>query len=163
MALDPEVAQLVDRQAITDLLSAYCRHFDRNQPDDLAALFTPDAVVDYGPDLPTTTSAQQLHVSVSRGLAEVFAATSHHVTNVEVAFDGPDAADVESALYAWHRYHDGSPDGWLWGRYAHRVVRRQDGWRIRSLRLTAAGSIDFHRQRMHPIGREDVTPAKKRG
>ena len=56
-------------------------------------------------------------------------------------------------LYAWHRYIDGSRDGELWGRYRHSFVRTGGGWRISELRLEAAGSVDFHRSEMHPIGR----------
>ena len=58
-----------------------------------------------------------------------------------------------SYLYAWHRYADGSPDGELWGRYRHTFVRTDAGWRISELLLEAAGTVDFHRARMHPIGR----------
>jgi hypothetical protein len=68
-------------------------------------------------------------------------------------FDGPDTARSLCYLDAWHRYHDGSPDGYLWGRYRHRLVRTIDGWRITELVLEAAGTIDFHRPTMHGIGR----------
>lgn len=143
---------LADRE-ITQLLHAYCRHFDRNEPADVVALFTPDAVVDYGPDAPTTSSAAELQSSMARGLREVFAATSHHVTNVEINFIDAATATVESSLHAWHRYHGDAPDGWLWGRYLHTVVTTPDGWRISHLQLLSAGTIDFHRDHMHPLGR----------
>ena len=87
------------------------------------------------------------------GLEQTFAATSHHVSNVQITFDGPDRAHSVAYLYAWHRYVDGSPDGELWGRYRHRFVRTEVGWRISALLLEAAGTVDFHRTRMHPIGR----------
>lgn len=140
-------------QAIEDVISAYCRHFDRNEPDEVAALFTPDAVVDYGPDVPTTTSVAAFRQSMGRGLAEVFAATSHHTTNTEVTFTDSATAEVESAMYAWQRFHGDQPDGWLWGRYQHTMVATRDGWKIASLRLLAAGHINFHRERTHPLGR----------
>ena len=35
-----DVQELLDRQAITDLILAYCHHFDLNQPEAVAALFT---------------------------------------------------------------------------------------------------------------------------
>lgn len=155
--LDPHerdrlLRELVDRQAITELLFAYCDRFDRNDPAGVAALFTPDAVIDYTPDTPTVTG-RELEASVAAGLRSVFAATSHHLSNVSITFEGIDAARSLSYLDAWHRYHDGSPDGFLWGRYLHRFRRTTDGWRITELALQAAGTVDFHRARMHTIGR----------
>ena len=144
--------ELVDRHEITELIHAYCERFDRNDPEGVAALFTPDAVVDYNPDTPSVTGAE-LATSMAVGLDTIFAATSHHVSNVSITFEDADTARSLCYLDAWHRYHDGSPDGFLWARYLHRFARTADGWRITELVLQAAGTIDFHRERMHGIGR----------
>jgi len=145
--------ELVDRAAIEELIYAYCRHFDQNEPEHVAALFTEDATVDYGPEFPNIVGASSIADAIAVGLAQTFAATSHHVSNLEIAFDGLDAATGISYLYAWHRYRDGSPDSELWGRYHHRFERTPGGWRIARLVLKAAGSRDFHRTAMHPTGR----------
>jgi ketosteroid isomerase-like protein len=145
--------ELLDRQAIEELIHRYCRHFDLNEPALVAALFTEDAVVDYGPEFPNIVGAASLAETIAVGLERTFAATSHHVSNIQIAFDGPDRATGLTYLYAWHRYRDGSPDGELWGRYHHRFERTPEGWRIAELVLTAAGSRDFHRSTMHPTGR----------
>jgi uncharacterized protein (TIGR02246 family) len=150
---DDAVRELLDRQAIADLIHAYCHHFDQNEPEEVAALFTADATVDYGPESATVVGSASIAASIATGLEQTFAATSHHVSNIQLAFDGPDSARGVTYLYAWHRYRDGSPDGELWGRYHHRFVRTADGWRIAELVLRAAGSVDFHRATMHPIGR----------
>ena len=147
------VQELLDRQAITELIHAYCFHFDRNEPDEVAALFTDDATVDYGPEVTTVVGAGAIAAAIAVGLENTFAATSHHVSNITLTFDGPDEARGITYLYAWHRYVDGSPDGELWGRYNHRFVRTKDGWRIAELVLTAAGMSNFHRAAMHSIGR----------
>jgi ketosteroid isomerase-like protein len=147
------VQELVDRQAIAELIHSYCFHFDNNEPQSVAALFTDDAVVDYGPESTTIVGADAIATTIAVGLEHTFLATSHHVSNIQIAFDGPAGAHSVSYLYAWHRYVDGSPDGELWGRYRHVFVRTQDGWRISELLLEAAGMVDFHRTRMHPIGR----------
>ena len=147
------VAELVDRQAITDLIHAYCYHFDRNEPVEVAALFTADATVDYGPETATIVGAAAIAPTIAVGLERTFAATSHHVSNVQITFERTDRARSVSYLYAWHRYVDGSPDGELWGCYRHRFVRTDAGWRIAELVLQAAGAADFHRSTMHPIGR----------
>jgi ketosteroid isomerase-like protein len=144
---------LVDKDLIRDVIHAYCLHFDRAEVEEVLALFTPDAVVDYGPDVPTMTGRDALAAMVRRGLEEFFAATSHHVSNVMIDFDGPDAARSLSYLYAWHSYRDGRPESELWGQYRHEFRRMPDGWRISRLVLSAAGARNFHRDRMHPIGR----------
>jgi uncharacterized protein (TIGR02246 family) len=150
---DAAVRELVDRQAIADLVHAYCRHFDQNEPDEVAALFTDDAVVDYGPEAATIVGSAAIAATIAVGLEQTFAATSHHVSNIQLAFDGPDRATGVTYLYAWHRYRDGAPDGELWARYHHRFERTAAGWRIAELVLRAAGTKDFHRATMHPTGR----------
>jgi ketosteroid isomerase-like protein len=147
------VAALLDRQAIADLILAYCHHFDLNEPEAVAALFTEDATVDYGPEAATITGAAAIAPTIALGLERTFAATSHHVSNIRIELEPPDRASSVSYLYAWHRYVDGSPDGELWGRYLHRFERTAQGWRISQLVLQAVGMLDFHRATMHPIGR----------
>jgi len=153
MDLAATVRELDDRLAITDLIHAYCDHFDRNEPEAVAALFTSDATVDYGPEADTIVGADAIAPTIAVGLERTFAATSHHVSNIRLTFEGPDRARGVTYLYAWHRYVDGSPDGELWGRYRHRFERTDAGWRIAALVLEAAGMVDFHRATMHPIGR----------
>jgi ketosteroid isomerase-like protein len=145
--------ELADRQAITDLIVAYCFHFDNNEPEVVAALFTDDATVDYGPESETIVGSAAIATTIAVGLERTFAATSHHVSNIQITFEEASRARSVTYLYAWHRYVDGSPDGELWGRYRHRFVRTEAGWRISELRLEAAGTVDFHRATMHPIGR----------
>jgi ketosteroid isomerase-like protein len=145
--------ELADRQAIVDLIHAYCTHFDLNEPEAVAALFTPDATIDYGPEATRIVGADTIAETIAVGLNEIFAATSHHVSNITIAFEEADRASAVTYLYAWHRYRDGSPDGHLWGRYHHRFERTTDGWRIRELVLRSAGTVNFHRDAMHPIGR----------
>lgn len=152
--MHPEAAvrELIDRQAITELIYAYCERFDRNDPEGVAELFTADAIIDYNPDTPNITGAEMAG-TIAIGLRDIFAATSHHVSNVMITFESSDTARSLCYVDAWHRYHSGTPDGYLWGRYVNRYRRTGAGWRITSLLLQAAGTIDFHRERMHGIGR----------
>ncbi|MGI9053682.1 MAG: nuclear transport factor 2 family protein [Ilumatobacteraceae bacterium] len=150
--MSDEVRRLVDRQAIADVVHAYCRNVDLVRPDEIAALFTQDCTVDYGPGLGAPThGAAQLEQRLAAGLPR-FAATSHHVSNIEVDFDGDDAADTITYLYAWHRYHDDRPDAHLWARYHDRFVRTPAGWRIASRTLKVAGQEAFDVE-WHAIGR----------
>lgn len=145
--------RLRDKDAIASLIHAYCYHFDRNEPDAVAALFAPDAVVDYGPETPDLIGVPAIRRAVAAGLENTFAATSHHVSNVEIRLIGPDRASSICYLYAWHRYHSGAPEGELWAQYHHDFIHTANGWRISRLVLRAAGTRDFHRATMHPIGR----------
>jgi ketosteroid isomerase-like protein len=145
--------RLADRLEIADLVHAYCFHFDDNEPEAVAVLFTEDATLDYGPEFPPIAGRAAIAPVIAVGLERTFAATSHHVSNMRITFDGDDEASAVTSLYAWHRYRDGSPDGELWGRYHHRFRRTDDGWRIAELVLRAAGSRHFHRSTMHPTGR----------
>lgn len=153
MDIDATVRELADRQLISELIYAYCERFDRNDPLGVAELFTPDAVVDYNPDT-VNIIGSDIAATIAIGLRDTFVATSHHVSNVMISFDSPDQASSVCYIDAWHRYHSGAPDGFLWGRYIHGYQRTADGWRINSLLLQAAGTVNFHRQRMHGIGRQ---------
>ena len=148
---------LLDKAEITDLIHAYCYHFDRAEPEAVVALFTEDAVIDYGPDLPTMKGTDEISPMISRGLAERFAATSHHVSNVVIRFDGPDAATSICYLYAWHRYLGSGAEGELWGQYHNSFRRAGTGWRISRLVLRAVATKNFHRENMHSIGRRSCS------
>lgn len=153
MDIQRTLRALADRQSITELLYAYCDRFDRNDPQGVAALFTADAVIDYNPDTPNILGADLAH-TISEGLNTTFAATSHHISNVIVTLESEDSAYSLCYVDAWHRYRDGSPDGFLWGRYCNRFVREEQGWKISGMLLQGAGTSNFHRARMHGIGRQ---------
>jgi SnoaL-like domain len=150
------IRQMLDRQAIEDLVHAYCYHFDLNEPEKVAGLFTKDARVDYGPESKTIIGADAIARTIAVGLERTFLATSHHVSNIQISFEDSDAARGIAYLYAWHRYVDGSPDGELWARYNYEFVRVPEGWRIAKLVLRAAGMSNFHRTTMHPVGRRPI-------
>jgi hypothetical protein len=152
--LDVALRRLLDRQEIVDLVHAYCRNVDLVRPAEIAALFTDDCVVDYGPGLgEPTRGAAELEERLGRGLPR-FAATSHHVSNIQVDFDeSGDTATGCTYLYAWHRYPGGSaPDAHLWAQYHDRFVRTPAGWRIAERTLKVAGQEAFDVD-WYPIGR----------
>jgi hypothetical protein len=144
---------LVARQAICDVIHVYCRGVDTIDVATVAALFTPDCVVDYGPGLgPPTHGAELLAQRLATGLPR-FAATSHHVSNIEIDL-APDALSASTITYlmAWHRYPDDRPDAILYARYHDRFVCRDDRWLIAERVLRVAGQQDFDVE-WHPIGR----------
>jgi ketosteroid isomerase-like protein len=153
MDIAARLQRLEDERAINDAIHAYAYHFDRNEPEAVAALFTDDAEIDYGPEFPAMRGRNVFAPAIARGLAERFAATSHHISNVTVTHQGEGRARSVCYVYAWHRYRGGEPEGELWAQYHHEWLRTPDGWKIARLVLKAAGTRDFHRSRMHPIGR----------
>lgn len=147
------LTQLVDRAAITDVFHTYAFRFDRNEPEQVGRLFEGNAIIDYGPGMATIYGRDALVETITVGLRELFAATSHHISNVAVEFEANNSARAVAYLHAWHRYRDGSPDGYLWGQYHTRLRRANDGWKFTHMTLKVAGAVDFHRDSMHPIGR----------
>ncbi|MEM9047812.1 MAG: nuclear transport factor 2 family protein [Pseudomonadota bacterium] len=144
---------MLDRLDLTELIHAYCFHFDRAEADAVVALFTEDAVIDYGPDVQPLHGTPAFGPMIRRGLEDLFAATSHHVSNVSITLQDPDVASSVSYVYAWHRYRQSGEESELWGQYHHAFRRMPEGWKISGLVLKATGTRNFHRQTMHPIGR----------
>ncbi|MFF2850300.1 nuclear transport factor 2 family protein [Streptomyces sp. NPDC058001] len=149
---DVHVAELVETGRIHRLLFDYAHHLDMNHPEEIAALFTEDCYVAYGPDF--GAEGRAAYRETLGGIGSFFAATSHHVSNIVVDF-GPDlaTATVRSVLYAWHRYVKDRPDGHFFGQYHDELVRTDDGWRFARRELRASGVVDFHVKKQIPIGR----------
>ena len=128
----------VDRIAITRLLHRYCAMLDAMELELVPELFTDDCVVIYGPDERMQShGAAQLETALQRLWR--FARTSHHLSNVELEFDGPDEAHARSYVLAWHQQPDGDART-LYAEYHDRVVRTPAGWRIAERRQLTHGS-----------------------
>ena len=149
-----ETYSQLDRLAVEELVHKYCYYFDRNLPEELSNLFTEDAEVDYGPEVANLIGRAQIFEMVSKGLAETFAATSHHVSNFIVTFKNDTSATSNSYLYAWHKYHSREEIGHLWGGYEHEFVKIDGKWFIKKLKLFGVGTQDFHRTTLHSNGRK---------
>ncbi len=137
---DKRLGELLDKQAISEVLYAYCAHLDRMDLDALAALFTDDCEVDYGPE-------PRLHSQgadgLRRDLARMWrwARTSHHLSNVMVTLEDDGVhAGATSYIIAWHERPDGST-ATMMGQYHDRLVREADGrWRISRRRQELTGN-----------------------
>jgi ketosteroid isomerase-like protein len=148
---DAGVQQLVDAEEIRRLIYDYAFHLDMNHPDELASLFVEDCVVVYGPNF--GAEGIEAYKKTLEGIGEYFVATSHHVSNTVIDFEGEDAARARSVLYAFHRYTRERPDGHVWGQYHDEFVRRDGKWRFKRRELRAAAVQDFHVKQNLPIGR----------
>lgn len=126
-----------DRQAITDVLVQYCCALDLMDLPALAALFTDDCVVEYGPgEFLRSRGSAALRKSLERMWR--WSRTSHHLSNVLIRFTGDDAAVSSSYVHAWHERPDGST-ATIFGQYRDRFVRRDKGWRISERRMFMNG------------------------
>jgi ketosteroid isomerase-like protein len=127
------LAELVDRQAIRDLVTRYACAVDRRDFDTVAACFTDDAETDYtffaGP---ITEVLQKIRAGVSG-----FAMTMHVLGNHLAELRG-NSATSETYAVCYHR-RPGVPDGAqlvVAMRYLDDLVRTSSGWRIRRRRAT---------------------------
>ena len=129
--------RLADRQAISDVLVQYCRDLDLMDLPALAALFTDDCVVEYGPgEFLRCRGSAALQKSLERMWR--WSRTSHHLSNVLIRFKGDNAAVSISYVHAWHERPDGST-ATIFGQYHDRLVRREQGWRISERRMLMNG------------------------
>jgi ketosteroid isomerase-like protein len=150
---ETRLQQLIDADEIRRAIYDYAYRLDMNHPDELASLFVEDCEVVYGPNF--GAEGIEAYRRTLDGIGEFFEATSHHVSNIVIEFNGEDEATVRSVLYAWHRYRKDRPDGHVWGQY-HDVMVRVDGeWRFKRRELRAAGTKDFHVKQQIPLGRAD--------
>lgn len=151
--MQARLERLEAAEQIRDLLSDYAFHLDMNETDALAALFTDDCSVIYGPGF--GAEGIEAYRKTLEGVGSYFAATSHHVSNIRITFETAGTARVRSTLYAWHRYRRERPDGILWGQYHDLVTRRDGRWRFRKRELRTAGVEAFHTkpEQQLPIGR----------
>lgn len=154
--MDPAQQRLADRQAIGDLLVDYCLHLDTMDLDALAALFTHDCDVVYGPGEHLQSRGRE---ALTKSLERMWrwARTSHHLSNLRIRFDGPDCADVISYVIAWHERPDGAT-ATIYGQYRDRLVRSDAGWRIHRRRMFMNGSDAGFNVPIPPLDRRAAPP-----
>lgn len=152
MTQENQLQLMIETQAIERLLFTYAFHLDMNQTAELAALFTEDCEVIYGPD-GFGAQGRAAYAKTLEGVGSFFKATSHHVSNIVVDFKSPTEATVRSVLYAWHRYNRDMPDSHVWGQYHDEIVKLNGHWQFKRRELRVTGDQDFHVKKTLPIGR----------
>ena len=129
-----ELQGLLDKQEITELCYRYALALDGRDWSGLAGLFTPDANAFYL-DKPPCHGYRAIEDTVREALTPM-TGSQHLISNVVVRLDG-DQAESSCYLQAQH-VKAGTPGGdnfIIAGRYDDKLVRTQDGWRIRERRL----------------------------
>ena len=107
---DDTLGRLADRIAIEEVLIAYGRALDEVDLDLLEGLFTADCVVSYGPE-PRLNHKGAAEVAAALARMWRFEASSHHISNVVIAFDGGGDRDDDGGRDAGSGNGDVSRDG----------------------------------------------------
>lgn len=133
MTMDAQLQQLLDRQAIADVLQRYSRTLDWLDDAGQAGCFWPDAPIDYGFFTGTAADFLPVVMQIERASQRRW----HFLSTPSIAFDGPDRAQVECYGMATgiREQEDGTWSGGLYGgRYLDEFERRPVGsgaeWRI---------------------------------
>jgi ketosteroid isomerase-like protein len=129
-------AMATDHDAILDALGRYSRGVDERDFASVAALFTPDATIDYSVPGGAVLQGRELAAWLGRAMA-IFRMTQHHLGLPVIDVDG-DAARTRVPVIATHvqeRKGGGDSCAILYGTYTHTWIREAAAWRIRTLRF----------------------------
>lgn len=140
MNIEERLRRLEDEAAIRARKYEYCRHADAQDPERMVSLFTEDCVASYAPDRPPLVGRTALREYYAAALATVVA-SSHHVSNVEIAFTDEDHAEVRCYLYSWQRFGGDAPDRHRFARYGETWLRTAGGWRQSRLVYRVVGEL----------------------
>jgi uncharacterized protein (TIGR02246 family) len=125
--LDPRLQELLDKQAIHDLLVAYFHGIDTRDVELVASTYHPDAVDTRGPrQIEGPGIAEELVRSNERSMAS----TRHHVTTHRIEISGDTASSVAYCIGVHVTAGDEPKRLQTSGRYIDRLERRDGEWRI---------------------------------
>lgn len=131
--------ELLDRQAITDLITRYTRAVDTRNFADLSRVFTPDAVLDYTTVDGPCAQRDEVVAWIEKGLAG-FDRFQHVIGQVSIEFvEGSEPRRALATAYFSNPMVGKNPDGsetlWELGGYYHHTLELTGvGWRSVALR-----------------------------
>lgn len=127
MAVEDRLSQLADRLGIEEVLARYCRGIDRCDAQELARVFTEDAMIDFG-DGPKPRDETIAGLMEGLGAMRL---THHNIGNCICEIEG-DQARAETYCVAYHILpsEEGEVELVVGGRYLDRLVRIGGEWRI---------------------------------
>ena len=153
------VQEMLDKQAIAEVMMTYCRALDHMDEELLRSVFHPDSQHNHGfvgpssdPDAPSEPDKPGDFVAYALRALSRMHYTHHQLGNIFVEVDG-DVAYTEAYFTAYHRMRakddpkagpgafDTEMDLFVAGRYMDRMEKRDGVWKI--TRRTATN--DWHR------------------
>lgn len=122
-----ETWELIAREEIRELVASYAHLADGGRFDALLALFADDGVL-HGGDAPEARGHAAIRAFLTGTSSDLKSVTPvqlirHHVSNLRIEVDGPDAARGAAYFFV---VTDRGPDHW--GRYRDSYVRRDGRW-----------------------------------
>lgn len=149
-----QLAELYDKQAITEVIMTYCRGIDHMDEQLIRSVFHPGSMHEHGfkgpssdPTRPSTPEAPGDFVSFALGTLAGHTRTHHQLGNIFIELEG-DIAFTEAYFTAFHRMRpksdpkagpmafDTEMDFWVGGRYMDLMERRDGVWKISSRKAT---------------------------
>ncbi len=126
--LHRQLLELLDKQAITELINSYCNAADRHDHVKMRELYFDDALDDHG------SFFKGLAMDFIDKLPEIQAPMEilhHNVTTVNLKVDG-DYAEGEIYIIAFHKVktENGSLDLLIGGRYFDKYRKRDNVWKF---------------------------------
>lgn len=122
-----DIIEVADRLAIAETLALYCRGIDRCDGEQLAAVFTPDAMIDYGDG---AKPIAETIPGLMAGLGSM-RLTQHNISNTVMRISD-DRARAETNCVALHIIP--TPEGEIelvvGGRYLDTLEKREGRWQI---------------------------------
>lgn len=136
-----KLQELLDREAIRDLITTYCNAADRHDHVKMRSLYHADAIDDHGAMFKGPAMDFIDRLPEIQAPMEVL---HHNVTTINLAIDG-DEAEGEVYLIALHRVkgEDGPYDVLVGGRYFDRYARRDGEWKF-AYRAIVADWANIH-------------------
>jgi hypothetical protein len=134
MSLEEQVRQLLDRQAIQDLVARYSRTLDWLDDEGQAACYWPEAAIDYGFFKGTAAEFVPVVMAVERSTGRRW----HLLAPLSVKLTSATTAEGEcyGVALGFRREGDAEPyrGNMYGGRYLDTYEKRGDEWRISSRR-----------------------------
>ena len=147
---DPNLQQLLDKQACAQVMMTYCRAIDHRDEELLRSVFHPRSQHRHGfigpssdPSRPSKPGEPGDFVAYALGVLATHTRTHHQLGNIFVEVDvGATVAYTEAYFTAFHRLrpkgdplasataYDTEMDVWVGGRYMDRMEKRGDVWKI---------------------------------
>jgi 3-phenylpropionate/cinnamic acid dioxygenase small subunit len=137
--LERQVAALIERQEILDVLARYCECIDDCDFEGLAEVFARDCIVDYGPGRGGVLEGVDAVRDQLGGVVPTFVHTQHQLGQVRMSERSDGSWDTTAYATAWHELPDGSK-GISRVRYVDRLVHTEEGWRIAERKMFALGT-----------------------
>jgi 3-phenylpropionate/cinnamic acid dioxygenase small subunit len=134
-----QVAALVARHEILDVLARYCACVDDCDFVGLSEVFASDCVADYGPHRGDPLIGLAAVCEMLSRVVTAFLHTQHQLGQVQLTERADGSWDSTAYATAWHELRDGSK-AVSRVRYLDRFVRTDEGWRIAERRMYALGT-----------------------